>query len=187
MLAALARHGLLLQQDRELPSVVTIVIGESLRGSWWSHPRGREVFAALTDLADHPDAIFTKLLHGKVTLVHRRLWPALLAVASARDPWQLRGLPAQVESLLQRVERSRGRVSASGGAAKELERRLLVHSEQVHTDSGRHALALEAWAAWAQRTGVRPLESASEARSTLEQAASAYGAPLAALPWDRTA
>src|SRR2546423_8801307 len=80
VLAALSQHGLLLKQDKELPNVVTILTGEKLSTSWWSHPKGKLIFRVLSELADHPDVIVTKLLAGTDTLVHRRLWPALVAL-----------------------------------------------------------------------------------------------------------
>ena len=85
VIAALRKAGLILTQDKVLPSVVSIVTGATPRGSWWSHPKGRQVFAVLTQLADDEDVVLTKLLDGKDTFVHRRLWPALLAVGSARE------------------------------------------------------------------------------------------------------
>ncbi len=54
----LRAQGLLLQQDRILPSVVGIVTGQSLRGSWWGHPKGRLIFAVLSELADRHDVVF---------------------------------------------------------------------------------------------------------------------------------
>src|SRR5690242_21492457 len=92
VLAALARHGLLLKQDKRLPSAVTLLAGEPLASSWWSHPQGRLIFRVLTALADHPDVLVTKLLDGKDTFVHRPLWPALLAAAGAGESWQTRDL-----------------------------------------------------------------------------------------------
>jgi hypothetical protein len=182
VLEALAEWGLLLEQDKELPNVVTLLTGQSLRTSWWSHPRARVIFATLTELARHPDVLFTKLLYGKVTLLHRRLWPSFLAVASAREAWQVRGLPASARSLLQALERT-GSVRASGPAVKELERRLLVHTEEVHTESGRHEIRLQPWQTWSQRVGCKPLLSLAQARGTLEAAIQGLGAPLTALPW----
>ncbi|MGH9457127.1 MAG: hypothetical protein ACRD2J_05745 [Thermoanaerobaculia bacterium] len=41
----LREHGLLLLQDKTLPSVVGILTGEALSGSWWSHPRAGAIFA----------------------------------------------------------------------------------------------------------------------------------------------
>ena len=77
--AALKKYGLLLLQDKKLPSAVGIITGEQLSGSWWSHPRANEIFRRLDDL--ECDAIATKLIAGKVPFVHRRLWPPLVALA----------------------------------------------------------------------------------------------------------
>ncbi|HEY2798539.1 MAG TPA: hypothetical protein VGK26_11675 [Thermoanaerobaculia bacterium] len=184
VLRELRAKGLLLQQDKALPSVVGIVTGESLRGSWWSHPKGRLIFTVLSELADRPDVLFTKLLSGKVTLVHRRLWPALAAVGAAREPWQLRGLSPAARRLLARVDRGGAGVRASGAAAKELEARLLVVARQVHTESGRHETALQDWGEWSAAARCRPLRSAASARRTLERAAARLGAPPEALPWN---
>ncbi|HKF44270.1 MAG TPA: hypothetical protein VKG01_14300 [Thermoanaerobaculia bacterium] len=180
-LDVLANLGLLLVQDKTLPNVVTIVTGDRVAGSWWSHPKGRLVFAVVSRLEDHPDVVFTKLVNGKVTLVHRRLWPALAAVGSAREPWQLDGLSAAARRLLGKVDRS-GEVRVAGAPVKELERKLLVHSEQVHTESGRHETRIEPWSAWARRVGIEPLRSAA-GRQLLEKASAAIGAPSTALPW----
>jgi hypothetical protein len=62
----------------------------------------------------------------------------------------VRGLPAPARSLLQALERT-GSARAGGPAVKELERRLLVHTEEVHTESGRHEILLEPWLTWSRR------------------------------------
>ena len=182
ILHVLADRGLLLTQDKSLPNVVTLLTGQSLRNSWWSHPKARLIFAVLSDLAQHPDVLFTKLLYGKVTLLHRRLWSQFLAVASAREPWQLRGLSPKAGRLL-RTLKAKGSVQASGVGAKELEVRLLAHADEVHTESGRHEIRLEAWHIWSQRVGKNAIPSVSQARRALEEAARELGAPLTALPW----
>lgn len=184
VLRRLRAKGLLLQQDKTLPSVVGLVTGEALRGSWWSHPKGRLIFAVLSALSERPDVLFTKLISGKSTLVHRRLWPALAAVGAAREPWQLRRLPPAARRLLARVDRGGRTVRASGAAVKELETRLLVVARQVHTESGRHEIVLQDWSAWSDAVRVRPLRSAASARRTLERAAARLGAPPDALPWN---
>jgi hypothetical protein len=183
ILDALSRSGLLLKQDKSLPNVVTLLTGESLHTSWWSHPKGRLIFAVLSELADHPDVLFTKLLYRKVTLVHRQLWPALLAVASAGEPWQLHGLSPSARSLLTRVNESKVPVRSSGLAVKELEIQLLLHAEEVHTESGRHETALEPWPAWGHRVDVKPLRSPILGRRSIEKATMAIGVPSSALPW----
>lgn len=178
----LERHGLLLQQDQALPNVVQLVTGETLRSSWWKHPRAHDVFRVLSELAEHRDVLFTKLVGGKVTLVHCALWPALAAVAMERAAWQVRGLSAAAKRLLARVE-GESSVEASGAAAKELDLRLLVVSSQRHTESGEHALALESWPAWTKRARVKPLRDVDGARAALESAAERIGAPITSLSW----
>ena len=70
------------------------------------------------------------------------------------------------ESLLAQVTRE-GRVEASGEAVRELERVLLIYSEQVHTESGAHAKVLQSWERWGKAStritseqGKRELERA---------------------------
>jgi hypothetical protein len=139
-----------LKQGRELPSVVAHFVGD-VRGSWWSHPKGKAIFAALEDLADSPDALLMKLVLGKDTFVHRRLWPALFAVGNAREEWQTRKLDGAAQALLARVERE-GTVNSAGEAGKALARALLCVSRQEHTESGKHSTVLESWTHWAPRT-----------------------------------
>ncbi|PYQ48053.1 MAG: hypothetical protein DMF59_17180 [Acidobacteria bacterium] len=170
---ALAKYGLLLLQDKELPSAVGIVTGEVVSGSWWSHPRANEIFRKLEQL---DDAVSAKLIAGKVTFVHPRLLPALAAVGSARERWQMHGLSPAARKLLARVDRE-GSVRASGPAAKELQLRILVQAHEEHTESGRHATVLEPWPA--------SKLTAEEGRHRLEKAVTAMGAELHDLPWNR--
>src|ERR1700685_48750 len=183
VLAALTRHGLLLKQDKSIPNVVGIVTGESLRTSWFSPPKSHLIFSVLTRLADDPKVLGAKLLDRKDTLVHSSLWPALLAVGSARELWQIQGLSASAADLLKRVDRGNTEVRSSGLVAKELQIRLLAKAHEVHTDSGRHELRLESWPAWSERVGCKPLKSSADGRQILEQATVGLGAPLKGLPW----
>jgi hypothetical protein len=188
-LSRLEELGLLLLQDPELPDVVALVAGRSPRSSrarsWWSHPRARLVFAVLSALEEHPDVLFAKLIFGKVTLVHRSLWPSLLVLGRSGEAWQLDRLTAPARALLERVRRE-GALTSHGAAVRELERRLLVHAEQVHTESGRHEQRVESWDVWARRRRVRSASSPARARRRLEEAAAALGAPRKALPWPET-
>lgn len=190
-MSALEEHGLLLESDALLPSVASIVAGGPVKGSWWSHPKGRAIFAACGMLAEHPDAVITKLVSGKVTWVHRRLWPALLGAARAREPWQTRGLTPKQRALLRRVDRDGGiradRAGASGRDAAELERRLLVHSHSVHTETGAHQRMLETWERWARRSKLRCRRAGpARARAALEEAVAIMNEKTGArgrLPW----
>jgi len=167
---ALAKYGLLLLQDKTLPSVVSIITGEKVAGSWWSHPRAHEIFRSLEQL---DDAIAVKLIGGKVTFVDSRLQPAIAAIGRARDPWQMRGLSAAAKKLLARVDRE-GSVRASGAASKELQLRLLVNAREEHTESGKHETALAPWPAVTMNV--------VEAKQQIEDAAEAIGA-RELLPW----
>jgi hypothetical protein len=66
-----------------VPSVAEAVAGQPIIGSWWAHPRGKAIFAALSQLDDSNDVRCFKLIDGKVTFVHRRMWPALARLATA--------------------------------------------------------------------------------------------------------
>ncbi len=188
LLDELRDRGLLLAADNTLPSVTLLIAGEPIRGSWWTHPKSHAIFAASTALARHPDAIAIPLISGKVTFVHRRLWPALLAVALARERWQTAKLPPAARALLKRVETA-GEMEASGEPVRELERRLLAKSEQRHTDQGSHAKHIESWTRWASRAGVTPLSDVAVARQAIETAAASLRSepgPAPKLPWSRT-
>ena len=188
-LRELERHGLLLVTDARLPSLVALVAGEPVRGSWWGHPQAHQIYAAAIQLEDHPDVAAVKLVSGKVTFVHRRLWPALLAVATARERWQMRGLSASARRLLDRVEAEgvldSAAVRRTGREARELEGRLLVRAQSVHTESGAHAMELESWNHWAARVRVRRARDRAAATRALEDALRAMAGEHGAgrLPW----
>ncbi len=63
-----------------------------MRGSWWGHPKSHAIFDTLSSLSDSPDVVRLRLVNGKVTLVHRRVWPALVRVADRFAPKQLAAL-----------------------------------------------------------------------------------------------
>ena len=182
LLQHLEIHGLLLQQDKTLPCLCTMVAGEPVSGSWWAHPAAATIYSVLTRLAAHPDVLVAKLIQGKVTFVHRHLWPALLGVACAREPWQVAGLSAPAQALYDSVEQQ-GVIRAAGAYAKELERRLLVQSEQVHTESGHHELQLVQWRLWAERVACPPPLPVHEGRSQLVSAVRKLGGSQKMLPW----
>jgi len=82
-LAFIEHHGVVLQSARgRVPSLAEAIAGERIRGSWWGHPKSHEIFAVTQVVSDHPDVLVCKLVDGKVTFVHKRLWPALVKLAS---------------------------------------------------------------------------------------------------------
>src|SRR5262245_8405562 len=124
-LAALRRNGLLLKSDTVFPSVTTLVAGEPIHGSWWAHPAALLIFQTTERLADHRDVLLLKLVAGKDTFVHRKLWPEIHAIASAREAWQRNGLSDAARALEKKLTKA-GQLDAAGPAAKELELRLLA-------------------------------------------------------------
>lgn len=64
-----------------VPRLTEAIVGEPIKGSWWAHPKSRRIFAVLQAVANSDDILVCRLVDGKVTLVHRRLWPALVRAA----------------------------------------------------------------------------------------------------------
>jgi len=89
-LAFVRRHGAVLLSARgAAPSLAEWVAGEPITGSWWAHPRGHEIYALASALEVLPDVLVCRAIDGKRTLVHRRLWPALVRAATKFPSAQL--------------------------------------------------------------------------------------------------
>jgi hypothetical protein len=81
-LAFVEKHGIVLESARgPVPSLAETIAGEPLRGSWWGHRKGETIFACTRALRNSKDILTCRLIDGKVTYVHRRLWPALVRLA----------------------------------------------------------------------------------------------------------
>lgn len=196
VLAALAEFGLLMVSDRWFPSVSGLITGGSVKGSWWSHPLAHTIFGVNEILEDHKDVLITKLISGKITFVHKSIWPHVYTIGSARERWQMDGLSSAAKTLLKKLQNewilNTNDLKAVGGIkpgdiARELESRLLIHSEQVHTQSGAHAKKIETWDHWADRVGLKARPSEPEmAKQFLEKRVKElndrFGA-RASLPW----
>jgi hypothetical protein len=65
-----------------VPRLTEAIIDEPIKGSWWAHPRSQQIFAVLQAVADSEEVLVCRVVNGKVTFIHRRLWPALVRVAS---------------------------------------------------------------------------------------------------------
>lgn len=78
-LAFVERAGVVLESARgPVPSLAEAISGAAIRGSWWGHPSGREIFRATRTVRDSSNILVCRLINGKITYVHRRLWPALV-------------------------------------------------------------------------------------------------------------
>jgi hypothetical protein len=165
VLAKLQAFGFLLESDPKLPSVCSLITGAPLRTSWWSHPKAHTIFQVNEQLEEHPDVLVTKLISGKVTFVHRELWPHLLAIGNSHNCWQMDNLTNDAKTLLKLVD-SAGTVRTDqvpennsmkakiGDVARELERKLLLVSRQIHTETGSHAKVIESWKHWCKRVRI---------------------------------
>jgi hypothetical protein len=77
-LAFIEEHGVVLVAGKgPVPRLVEVILGEPIRGSWWAHPASHRIFAVLQVVEESGELLVCRLIAGKVTLVHRRLWPAL--------------------------------------------------------------------------------------------------------------
>ena len=173
VLRTLKTNGFLVESDPKLPSVVSLITGEPLRGSWWSHPLAQIIFQTNEQLSDHDDVLLTKLVSGKVTFAHRNIWSEVVAIARAREPWQIRALPKSARTLLKQVEQNGSLVTSEilwprkaemklGDAARELEKRLLVVGTQFHSATGAHQKRLETWEHWIKEREFKPTKLSAE-------------------------
>ena len=81
-MAIVREHGVVLASAKgPAPRLAEVIAGEPIKGSWWAHPKGHEIFAIFQQIDESPDILVCRLINGKVTFVHRRLWPALVRVA----------------------------------------------------------------------------------------------------------
>jgi len=83
-------HGIVMVSAKgPVPPLTEAIVGQPIRGSWWSHPQSHHIFSVLKAVMDSPDILVCRLVDKHVTLVHRRLWPALVKLAAEFEPDQL--------------------------------------------------------------------------------------------------
>jgi len=84
--AFVEKHGVVLEASRgPVPSLAEAIAGEPIHGSWWGHKKGKSIFWASRAVRDSDDILVCRLVGGKITYVHRRLWPALVRLAKLID------------------------------------------------------------------------------------------------------
>ena len=81
----LRRSGILPFTDTKVPSLVSLVAGGPVSGSWWGHPQGQLIYQVGEALESDPEVLTLRLWDGKLTLVQRRL------MAGPRQNWQSPG------------------------------------------------------------------------------------------------
>jgi hypothetical protein len=81
--AFVRKHGVVLESGRgPTPSLAEAVANGPIKGNWWSHRKGKEIFALTRFVRDCEDVLVCRAAGGKITFVHRRLWPALVRLAN---------------------------------------------------------------------------------------------------------
>lgn len=89
-LAFVEKHGVVLASARgPAPRLIEFIAGEAITGNWWSHPNANTIYNVLTQVASSDEVLVCRMVNGKITLVHRRLWPALIRVAERFSPKQI--------------------------------------------------------------------------------------------------
>ena len=81
-LAWIKECGIAVESARaSVPSLAQVVTGKPLRGGWWAHPKGNDIFRLSRSIRSSPNILVCRLVDGKITYIHRRLWPALVRLA----------------------------------------------------------------------------------------------------------
>lgn len=192
-LAHLEREKFLLLVDNRQPSLVTILTGETIKGSWFGHPLGNVIYNTANNIGRRKSLLALKLIDGKYTYIHPSLRDAAYALALYVDDWQEKKLTPKAKKLLAALEK-KGTIpvtAANKAEAALLEKLLLANGEQEHTESGKHVKILLSWKRTAKKLGHKikrmPVE---EARRAWEDRVWAFNKAHRAayrLPWQRKA
>jgi hypothetical protein len=132
------KHGVVLESagDRAVPNLADHVLGKARRGSWWGHERGKEFFALTRQIRSHPDVLVCRLVGGKITYVHRRLWPALIRLAQTLGSIRTAAIrEVHTDAGAHRVHRTPLRNWVSSGVRAEAARLTLDEARAQLADS----------------------------------------------------
>lgn len=86
-IAFIRERGVVLASGKgPVPRLTEAIVNAPIKGSWWGHRKSHQIYAILQAVADSKDVLVCRLVDGKVTFVHRRLWPALVRLAKRFPP-----------------------------------------------------------------------------------------------------
>src|SRR5258708_28388606 len=89
-LAFVRQHGVVLASAKgAAPRLTEAIVGEDIRGSWWAHPKSHNIYSILGAVTDSDQVLVCRLVGGKITLVHRRLWASPFLLPQRLVPRQL--------------------------------------------------------------------------------------------------
>ena len=89
-MAFIAENGVVLESARgPVPSLAEAIVGEPIGGSWWGHPLSHTIYAIISAVREDPAILVCRLVGGRVTHIHKRLWPALARLAPELADWRI--------------------------------------------------------------------------------------------------
>lgn len=195
ILKRLEEVGILMLQDKSFPSVVSTITGKSIQGSWWGHPMANPIYNGLNWAIHRKSILSAKLLAKKVTYIHRRLYPLFFSIVNEVRPWQTKGLSKEAMDLLKAIAERKNGIRSDDSELKlkhpslkkhidDLETRLLVYANEIHTESGKHAKELKLWARSEVYNGkIEPYDSAIEKFNSLVTELNERSGSNLRLPW----
>lgn len=79
-------NGVVLESAKgPVPNLAEALTGAPIRGGWWAHPASKKIFRATRLARDDDRVLVCRLVGGRVTYVHRRIWPAIVRLARYFD------------------------------------------------------------------------------------------------------
>jgi hypothetical protein len=126
------------------PRLTEVIVGETIEGSWWTHPQSRRIYAILKTVTESEQVLVCRLINGKITLVHRRPWPSLVRLAKHFAPEQLAQVREEHTSSGRHISRE---VPFPQWVPADV-------TEQAKTTNEQEALAI--FRAWLPPAGIHP-------------------------------
>lgn len=78
--------GIVLESARgTVPNLAEAIAGRPVKGSYWADAKGNEIYLCTRALRKRPDILVCRLVNGKITYVHQRLWPAIVRLSDSLD------------------------------------------------------------------------------------------------------
>ncbi len=76
-------YGVVLEAARGIePSLAERVAGEKIKGNWWGHPKGHAIYELTQKVHDSKAVLICTLAKGRITYIHRRLWPSFAKLSN---------------------------------------------------------------------------------------------------------
>lgn len=148
-----------------LGELAEAIAGEPIRGSWWSHPKGKLIFDVASALEDDVEVLACKL-GGRVTFVGDALFPALYRVVTD-DAFRARA-SKPVLAIAKRAARGPVRLTAAEKRALDKAKTCILHISSEHTASGAHATFARTWESWASPATKRAAKKLGWLQATAE-------------------